>query len=73
MTAVAVALVNLLDYRRPVYCADCTVTYGLPFTFMTEGGYVGIRRMLWIGLATDTALALAVGVAAGWAWTRGRA
>ena len=62
------ATANYLNYVRPVHCADCFTSYGLPFAFLEEGGFFTIHRILWVGLAADIAVlfALAVGVAGVW-------
>ena len=50
----AFAIVNSFAYwwRTPP-CCDWTYSSGLPFRFMEEGGFVGIRRFLWGGVAAD--------------------
>jgi hypothetical protein len=50
------AIVNAFFYwwRMPP-CCDLTYTTGIPFAFLEEGGFAGIRRLLWAGVAADTA------------------
>ena len=48
---VVFAIVNAVRYwwRTPA-CCDWPYTTGIPFAFLQEGGFGGIRRLLWGGL-----------------------
>lgn len=58
LTAAASILivVNIANFVRPVWCADCFFPYGLPFTLFTEGGFAGGGGIVWLGLIADAAL-----------------
>jgi hypothetical protein len=49
-------VVNIANFLRLVWCADCFFPYGLPFTLFTEGGYAGGAGFVWTGLVADAAL-----------------
>jgi hypothetical protein len=49
-------VVNIANFLRPVWCADCFFPYGLPFTFFTDGGFAGGGGFVWLGLVGDAAL-----------------
>jgi hypothetical protein len=59
------AVANAFTYwRHTPRCLDCQYTTGIPFAFLEEGGFAGIRRLLWRGVAGDIAAILAVGLLA---------
>ncbi len=49
-------VVNIANFLRPVWCADCFFPYGLPFTFFTDGGFAGGGGFVLLGLVADAAL-----------------
>jgi hypothetical protein len=49
-------VVNIANFVRPVWCADCFFPYGLPFTLFTEGGFAGGGGIVWLGLIAEAAL-----------------
>jgi len=50
----AFAIVNgsVYCWRTPP-CCEWTYTTGIPFAFLEEGGFLGIRRLLPAGVAAD--------------------
>ncbi len=54
--ALILVVVNIANFLRPVWCADCFFPYGLPFTFFTDGGFAGGGGFVWLGLVGDAAL-----------------
>ncbi|MBZ5549747.1 MAG: hypothetical protein LAO22_17615 [Acidobacteriia bacterium] len=56
VAASILVVVNIANFLRPVWCADCFFPYGLPFTFFTEGGFAGGGGFVWLGLVGDAAL-----------------
>jgi hypothetical protein len=61
------AIVNSLAYwLRTPPCCDWTYYSGVPFGFMEEGGFAGMRRILWGGVAADLASIVAVAFAINW-------
>jgi hypothetical protein len=63
------AAVNFRHLFRHVICDDCFFSYGLPFVFFSEGGFVGGGFRL-IGTTLDALLVLAFGVSLAMAWKR---
>ena len=50
------AIVNGAAYwRRVPPCCDMSFRTGIPFHFVQEGGFVGVRHVLWAGVAGDAA------------------
>ena len=61
VAVVAFTIVNCVAYwLRTPPCCDWTYTSGLPFRFMQEGGFVGVRRFLWRGVGADIGAIVAV-------------
>ena len=57
----AFTIVNSVAYwLRTPPCCDWAYTSGLPFRFMQEGGFVGVRRFLWLGVVADIGAILAI-------------
>ena len=51
---VAFTIVNCVAYwLRTPPCCDWTYASGFRFRFMQEGGFVGVRRFLWLGVVAD--------------------
>jgi len=63
-------LVNIANFLRPVWCADCFFPYGLPFTLFTEGGFAGGGGIVWPGLVADAALIPALAALCTLVWNR---
>jgi hypothetical protein len=63
-------VVNIANFLRPVWCADCFFPYGLPFTLFTEGGYAGGGGIVWLGLVADAALIPAFATICTLLWNR---
>jgi hypothetical protein len=64
------AAANIYGYihmGRPGWaaCDDCSASFGFPFALWVEGGFVGVRRVLWGGLLADAAIATGAGVILG--------
>jgi len=56
------ALMNYYSFIRmdgSGFCDDCSISFGFPLPIWQEGGFVTIRRILWIGLIADFFLAWA--------------
>jgi len=68
--AAVFSAINLIDWFRPTHSYDIIHRYGLPFSFLSGGGFVGMYKILWLGAAADLACILALAVVAGWAWKR---
>jgi hypothetical protein len=58
---VVFAIVNAVRYwwRTPA-CCDWPYTTGIPFAFLQEGGFGGIRRLLWGGVVADVSIIFAI-------------
>jgi hypothetical protein len=69
-TVSALALANYLHFHRRIPCCDFMIPYGLPFPVLVEGGFAGIRRILWLGAAVDFLFVLAVAALIGNIWVR---
>lgn len=55
------AVVNgVLYWLRTPPCCDWTYTSGIPFAFLEEGGFMGIRRLLWGGVIADVGSMFAI-------------
>lgn len=70
LTIFAFSLLNIANYLRPVVGDLSFRSYGLPFTFYREGGYVGewewhSGAMLWRGLLADALIVASVAAVAG--------
>ena len=53
-------LVNaMLYWLRTPPCCDF-YTSGIPFAFLEEGGFIGMRRLLWGGVVTDVCSMFAI-------------
>lgn len=63
-------VVNIINFLRPVWCADCFFPYGLPFTLFTEGGFAGGGGIVWLGLVADAALIPAFATICTLLWNR---
>jgi hypothetical protein len=63
-------VVNIANFLRPVWCADCFFPYGLPFTLFTEGGFAGGGGIVWLGLVADAALIPAFATICTLLWNR---
>lgn len=62
---VACAVANVLVYlSRTAPCCDWQYTTGIPFALLREEGFVGIRRILWRGVAGDMAVIFALALIA---------
>ena len=61
-------IANYYSYVRmgSSFCDDCFISFGFPFRLWEEGGYVGVKRILWSGLIADFYLALSAGILLGW-------
>ena len=53
-------ITNYYDYQRMLHstCYDCFLTFGVPFRMYGEGGYVGVTRYFWSGIAADSFVAI---------------
>ena len=69
-SACALGMVNDLNFRRPVYRDDCLLPYGFPFTFVREGGFVGVTRFVWRGVFADCLFVLLLAAVLGFVWNR---
>lgn len=63
-------VVNIANFVRPVWCADCFFPYGLPFTLFTEGGFAGGGGIVSLGLIADAALVPAFATICTLLWER---
>lgn len=68
--AAILVVVNITNFLRPVWCADCFFPYGLPFTLFTEGGFAGGGGIVWLGLVADAALIPAFATICTLLWNR---
>jgi hypothetical protein len=59
LVAILMSVTNYYSYIRMgrSMCDDCYFQFGFPFSVWIEGGYVGIRRILWSGLVANVSLA----------------
>jgi hypothetical protein len=69
-TLSVLVVINYFAYLQQSFCADCVVSYGLPFKFTEEGGFVTVRRFLWGGVVGDLVVVLATAAVITWAWKR---
>ena len=49
-------VVNIANFLRPAWCADCFFPYGLPFTLFTESSFAGGGGIVFLGPVADAAL-----------------
>lgn len=73
--SIALVLLGIVNYYSFVrmgagFCDDCLISFGFPFPFWEEGGFVTIGHILWHGLIADCYLAVSVGLLLGWAYQR---
>lgn len=54
--------VNYANHMRRTYCDDCYYDYGLPFTFLREGGFEHGRYIFRSGLLGDLLVTLVAGL-----------
>jgi hypothetical protein len=64
------ALANYLHFHRHARCCDFMIPYGLPFPVFLEGGFAGIRRIVWPGIAGDFLFVFATAALIGNMWVR---
>ena len=59
-------IANYYDYEKMARatCADCFLTFGVPFTMYGSGGFVTVTRYFWSGITADlfTAFVFSVGL-----------
>lgn len=70
LSAWAFAIANRVNFRYAYVCCDFVSSYGVPFTFLKQGGFVGITIYLWRGIVADALAVVLVGAVAGWIWSR---
>jgi len=70
LSAWGFAIANLVNFRYADRCCDFVNSYGVPFTFLKQGGFVGISVYLWKGIIADALAVVLVGAFAGWVWNR---
>jgi hypothetical protein len=70
VVALAFALANRIDLHRHQPCCDFIYTRGVPFAFLSGGGFQGVHQTLWRGAALDVVTALGIAALLGWAWNR---
>lgn len=51
---------NIYWLHKPPCCGDMTYTSGIRFAFLEEGGFIGIRRLLWGGVVADVGSIFAI-------------
>ena len=73
ITILAFILVNTANFLRPVVGSSAFRTYGLPFTFYREGGFIKEwiwqpGAVVWPGIVADVAVIAAVVLLLGRAW-----
>jgi hypothetical protein len=72
LTSFAVfAILNYWTYRqsRAIICDDCLHSYGFPFSWFAEGGFVYTRAILWRGVVTDIVAMVTFAALISWAWS----
>lgn len=70
ISSIAFGSLNYAHFHRVAYCTDCFVFYGLPFTFVREGGFVGTTSILWSGLFADLLAVVVVSLVLAEFWKR---
>ncbi len=78
ITILVFMLANTAHFLRPVVGDSAFRTYGLPFTFYRDGGYVKEwiwqpGALVWSGMVADVAVFVAVALLLGRAWQTVRA
>ncbi len=68
LVAVVFGLANFDDLTCTIPCSDCSLAYGLPFTFYNGGG--GGSGPVWSGIFDDLLIVLVPGAVIGWLWNR---
>jgi len=67
---IAFAIVNCFAYwSNTPPCCDWTYRSGLPFRFLEEGGFQGMRRLLWRGVVADLGSIVVIALAISWVTT----
>ena len=63
---------NFYDYTKMVRatCADCFLTFGVPFTMYGSGGFFTVTQYFWSGLAADSFAALVFSTGLGCIFSR---
>lgn len=59
---------NYISYLRnlcPETIDDCGWSFGFPFHFYLEGGFVTYSEIIWLGLFLDVLCAIGIGIFAG--------
>lgn len=61
-------ITNYQDYQKMLAstCDDCFLSFGIPFRIYGTGGFVGITRYFWSGIAADLFVALVFSVGLGY-------
>jgi hypothetical protein len=66
----AFTIVNsVASWLRTPPCCDWIYSSGLPFRFMEEGGFQGMRHFLWSGVAANLGIVLATAFTVNWITT----
>jgi hypothetical protein len=65
-------IANYYDYEKMARggCADCFLTFGVPFTMYGSGGFVTVSHYFWSGITADLFVAFVFSVGLGCIFNR---
>jgi predicted permease len=69
-SALVLGVINYFDFTQPTGISDKLYRFGLPFAIFEKGGFLHVRRYLWVGLMADLLVLLAFTAALSWTWHR---